>query len=149
MWGRRPGVALGLALVAAGLRWGTLGLGDVQAATRTLGPTLAAGPPLAALGAGLAFAGALLEEARTDGLRAASIAERAVAGLALLALAAAYIVPGAGDPSLPASLGWWTAAGAALTLLVLALAPLARLAPRWTAVTFAAVGIACLGAAIR
>jgi hypothetical protein len=144
-WGRPPGLGWGIAVLGAGLRWGTLSVGGVQAATRLLGPTVAVGPAPAAVGAWLALAAALLDAAADDGLRARAVPLRAATVLAILALVPLYCVPGAGEPSLGASLGWWVAASGVLAALVLWGASAARRVPRWVAPSVAAAGVLAMG----
>lgn len=149
VWGRRPGLGWGLALVAAGFRWGTLGLGDVQAATRALGPTVAAGSVLAIAGSSLAFASAFLEESAADGLRSRSVAERGAGAVAVLALVPAFVAPGPGEPSMPLSLAWWAGAAFVLVGAALALAPLARRIPSWAPPFAAGAGALLIGGGLR
>lgn len=145
VWGRPPGLGWGVACFTAALRWGTFSLGDVQAATRATGPTLASGSRPVLIGAALAFAAALLEESASDALRSPSVVERAAAGAAVLVLVPAYCAPGAGEPNLPLSLVWWTVAGFVLTLVTLVAAPAARKVPGWAAPLIACAGALTVG----
>ncbi len=145
--GNPVGLGWGIAVVGAGLRWGTLALTDLEVATRVAGPSLLAGTPAVRLGLWLALAGALIDEARSgdgQGLLARTWAPRAAGLLALVALVPTYLVRGAaGNGSSPAETAlWWVCAAAALTAAALLVRPLAARAPSWAAPIVAAVGIA-------
>lgn len=146
VWGVPLGPAWGLACLGAGLRWGSLGLADVQAATGLLGPTLGAGPPLVVAGAGVMLAAAALEEAAGDGLRARALPVRAASGAALLALVPAFCAPGWGGSSVLVTLAWWLAGAAALGALALSASGLARRVPGWAPAAAAAAGLLMVAA---
>jgi hypothetical protein len=141
MAGTRLGVAWGIASLAAGLRWGALGLGDVAVATRLNGATLASGPLVVRIGMAAAAAGALLGEAQVDGLRSRTWGERAASVAALLAVIALFVVPGPGDPGTLRPVAWG-AAGVAAALLVLLLSRAAGGVPFWAPVLLASFGVA-------
>lgn len=144
-FGRPPGIAWGLALLGAGFRWGTLSFGDLQAATRAFGPTLTTGGVLDVVGAGLALAGALLEESASDGLRRTDPVERSAAALTLLALIPAYLAPGIGEPTLLASVGWWAASGVAVASVVLLIARPVLRVPQWVPPAVTVAGVVLMG----
>lgn len=154
-WGRRTGIAWGIACAAAGLRWGTTSLAGVGAATRLLGPTLASGPALVAAGSALVFAAALLDEAAGDGLRAGSLPEGLASVTALVALIALYAVPGWGSTApfaldgvlaWVASMGWWGSAAALGAGLTLGGSELAARIPAWVLSLAAVLGAVLVGA---
>lgn len=145
-WGVAPGLAWGIACLGAAARWGTLTLADVESAARVFGPTVAVGAPLVRAGLAAALAAAVFSEARTDGLRARSWAERIAALAALAALIGLYCAPGPGDPDVLRSLGWWAVSGAALVAATLGLTRLAARAPSWAAPVVAAAGVVVAGA---
>jgi hypothetical protein len=142
-WGHRPGIAWAISCVAGGLHWGTLGVGDVGAAARAVGPALVAGPAVAGVAAALALTGAVMEESLTDGLRARAPAERLAAAVAILTLVAVFGAPGPDPINVAGAIGWWFVAAGALTGLVLAGSRVARLAPGWTPVL-----VSCSGAVL-
>lgn len=145
VWGRRPGLAWGVACVAAALRWGSLGLGDLQAGTRLVAPTLAAGSAVLIAGSAVVLAAAVLEEAAGGGLRSRSVPESAAAAIALVVLVPLYVAPGLGEPTLPLSLAWWTAAAALLAALVLTGGEAARRLPGWALPVLAVAGTIAVG----
>lgn len=148
VWGAPSGIGWGVACLGAALRWGTLSLGDVEAASRLVGPGVAAGPPTIAAGMAIALVAATLSEARVDGLRAASPAERAVSLAAILALVALFLAPGPGDPSVGLSLLWWAAAAAALVVCIIVLHDLAERVPGWITVGLASGGVLLTGVSL-
>ena len=127
--GAPPGAAWGIACVGAGLRWGTLGLGDLETATRLLGSTVVAGGPVVRAGMVAALAGAVVDEARGGGLLAASWLEQAAALVAGLALVPIFVV--SGPISLSASGGAWAAAAVGSLTATALLRPWARRLPWW------------------
>jgi hypothetical protein len=145
-FGHPPGVAWSLALLTAGFRWGTLSLGDLQAATRALGPTIGTGSTLAVVAAVFALAGALLEESASDALRRTQPIERAVGAIALLALVPAYCAPGIGEPTLFLSVAWWAGAGAVLAVIALLGSRGAVRLPVWVAPLLVVTGTVLVGA---
>lgn len=154
-WGRPPGIAWGITCLVAGMRWGTLGVGGVEAATRLVGPTLVSGRPVLLAGVGLAVAAALAEEAADDGLRAESVPERAASAIALAALVPLFAAPGWGATAPLAvdgaqawvvSAGWWIGAGALVGGAVLLGARWASRLPWWVPPTVAGVGAIAVGA---
>jgi hypothetical protein len=130
-WRSGIGFAWGVACMTSAIRWGTTSLADIQAATRSFGPTIAVGPRMAAAGAAAAFAGAMLDEARTAGLVSRRPAERAAAGLALLALVAAFVAPGPGAGGTAISLSIWVGLSFGLAALLIAGAGTAARLPGW------------------
>lgn len=154
-WGRRTGIAWGIACAAAGLRWGTTSLAGVEAATRLLGPTIASGPPLVVAGSALALAAALVDEAAVDGLRAHSLPERFASVMAVLGLVGLFAAPGWGgvapfalDGALAwfASGGWWAGTAVVLAVLVLGGSKLAARIPAWIPPLAAVAGAVLVGA---
>jgi hypothetical protein len=143
--GRPVGMAWGVACIGAGVRWGTLGLGDVEAATRLLGPTVLSGGVIVRGGMAAALVAAVAGESRIDGLRAYAWPERVVAVVALVALAAAFVVEGPAGSGPGPSLGAWAVAGVVLAGVVLAAAPLARRLPAWAAPIVAVAGVVAAG----
>lgn len=145
------GAAWGIAVVGCGIRWGTLGLADLEVATRLAGTTLTAGPPVVRIGMGLAFAAALAGEVAAAGTRSPVPVVR-IAGLtAIVALVPLFVLPGPDRP-LGAQGLWWGLAAAAVTAFVLGatrvtsaravvVAPLLRYAPV-TAATGVALALA-------
>ena len=140
------GAAWGLACLAAGLRWGSLDVGDLQVATRLIAPTVAAGGLATRAGMVLALAGALIGEARVDGLRARTFGERAAAMIALTALVALFCVEGPARSGVVA-FGWWGLAGVVVTALVVALTPIASRLPALVPVGLVGAGMVLAGAA--
>lgn len=136
VWGEQPGLAWGLACVAAAARWGALSFAEVEAATRTVGPSVVAGrtPVVIAMAAGLTAA--VLSESSAGGLRARSGAVRAAAAIAVLALVPLFVAPGV-SAGVHLALGWWAGAAATLTAAVLLLHRYARLVPQWVLVALA------------
>jgi hypothetical protein len=89
----------------------------------------------------LAAAAAVCSEARADGLRADSWAERAVASIALVTAFAVFAAPGPGDPSVATSLLWWVAGGAAAVLATLGLTSYVGCLPSWLPAVAAVAGV--------
>lgn len=144
VWGRDPGVAWGVACLAGALRWGTLSLADMGAASRLAGPAIATEPVVCAVGAGVALGAALMDEARIDGLRERAVVLRVPAAIAIVGLVAALCVPGPGDPVVVA---WWAAAAAGVSGTVLFLRPIAAKVPAWAPTVVASAGTALVGLA--
>lgn len=140
----RLGAAWGVACLGAGLRWGTLGLGDVAVATRLNGPTVASGPLLVRIGMCAALAGAIAGEVRADGFASRTWGERAAAAAALAALVPLFVVRGPGDPHglLPLL---WAIAAVVGTVAVLLLKPFVALVPPWAPVAVAGAGVVLAG----
>lgn len=136
--GVAPGAAWAVACIGAGMRWGTFGLGDLETATRLLGPTVSAGAPGVRIGMTLALLAAVVEEAATGDLLDGSWPLRGASLVAGVALVPVFLV---GGPSrLSASgLGWavWTVG--VLGAIVL-LRPFARRIPPWAPMAAAAAG---------
>lgn len=137
--GAPPGLAWGIACLGAGLRWGTLGVGDVETATRLLGATVMAGSPVVRIGMAAAAAGALADEARQGGLFATSWLERSAAVAATVALVPLFFAEGPTRLSASA-VAWMLAAAGALVANVL-LQPLVRRVPWWLPVSVVTVGV--------
>lgn len=137
-----PGLAWGIACVGAGLRWGSLGVGDLETATRLFGSTLTAGGLAVRAGMAAVLVGAIVDEARRGGLGIESWVGRAAALTACVALVPLFIVEG--PVRRMWNLGSWAAASAAVVLAVLALHPLARRLPWWIpgALVVAGLGLA-------
>ena len=142
VWGSPPGYAWAVLCLGAGARWGTLSLSDVETAARVFGPAGAAGSPLVHAGMAAALAGAVLSEARIDGLRSSAWATRTASFVAILAMVGLAAGPGPGRTSLNGSLAWWAGAGVAGVALTLALSRTARRLPAWVPPLAAAAGIA-------
>lgn len=133
------GAAWALACLGAGLRWGSLGLGDVQTATRLLGPTVLAGPLLVRAGMALALVAAVSGEARIGDAADGPVMRRAAAVVAVLGLVPLYVVTGPID--LAGSAAPWAAATAAVMGALLAARPLVAKLPGWVPVAVAAAGV--------
>lgn len=135
-----PGLAWGIACVGAGLRWGTFAVADLETATRLFGATVIAGAPAARVGMTVAFAGAVVDEARRGGLRSDSWVDRGAALTASVTLVPLFLVEGASrDPVLAAV--WATVAvGTLLTALVLH--PIAQRVPAWAPLPVVVAGVA-------
>ncbi len=116
------------------MRWGTLGLGDVQVATHLVGAPVVAGSVAVRAGLVVALIAALAAEAAADGLRSGTVPAVASAVVALVALVPLFCVPGA-------SYVLWLVVAALLAAVVLALARYARAVPRWAPIVTAAVGV--------
>lgn len=149
VWGRSGGIAWGLAVFGVGLRWGTLSLADVHAATRVFGPTIATGSGIAIAGSVMAFVGAFLAESRHDGFRASGLAVRLAAGIALVSLTSAFVVAGPGSPQALLSALWWLGASVGVVSGSMLLARFVWRVPQWFPVSLVAVGVALIGAGIR
>lgn len=143
--GVAPGAAWAVACVGAGMRWGTFGLGDLETATRLLGPTVVSGAPAVRIGMTLALVAAVLEEAAAGGVTIGSWPERGAALVAGVALVPVFLVGG------PSRLSGSGTAWAGFTVLVLGavllLRPLARRLPPWAPIALAAAGVLVAGAA--
>jgi hypothetical protein len=136
--GAPPGLAWGFACVGAGLRWGTLGLGDLETATRLLGASVFAGGAVVRVAMGAALVGAVVDEARRGDLLGGSGVERSAsiaAGVALVPTFLAAGPVGLGASSLP----WAVGALAAVAAVVL-LQPLARRVPWWAPTALVVAG---------
>jgi hypothetical protein len=134
------GLAWGIACIGAGLRWGTFAVADLETATRLFGATVIAGAPAARVGMTVAFAGAVVDEARRGGLRADSWVDRGAALVALSALVPLFLVEGpARDPLLAAV---WAVVAAGMLLAALALHPVARHVPSWAPLVMVVAGSA-------
>lgn len=131
--------AWGLACLGAGMRWGTLGLGDVAVATRLGGPTIVTGPFLVRAGMLAALAGAILGEIRVGGLHARTWGERGASAASIIALSALFLVPGPADPRSSVALLWATAT-VLLTIVIVGGARVLR-APGWLPSAIAAAGV--------
>lgn len=140
-WSRPPGLAWGIACLGAGARWGVVSLAGIESAVRMFGPTVLVGLPIVRAGMTVAAVAALCSEARIDGLRAASWAERASALVALIVLVAAFAAPGPGEPSIAASLLWWALAGAGAVVLTLTLTRYVARLPMWLPAVVSGVGV--------
>ncbi len=134
------GLAWGFACFAVALRWGTLSLGDVEVATRLTGPTLLSGTTPVRIAMAAAFVGAVMDEARIDGLRDPSRAGQAAAVTALVGLAGLFFTGGPQAPFTEA-LGGWAAAAAIVGAVVLLTAKLTRRMPAWVPVVVALAGL--------
>lgn len=137
--GAAPGAAWAIACVGAGLRWGTLGVGDIETATRLLGSTMLAGATVVRVGMVTALAAAVLEEARGGGLFADSWLEQAAAVMAAVALALVFVV--AGPTRFSTSVAPWAIAAAGAVAATVLLGPVARRIPGWAPICVAAAGI--------
>jgi hypothetical protein len=138
--GSSMGVGWGLACVAATMRWGTLSLGDVEVSTRLAGPTLLSGTSPVRASMAIALAGALLDEARIDGLRSGSRAEQVAAALASIALVALFLTGGPLEPFIEAVGGWATAA-VIVALVTLFASRIAKRIPAWVPLVLGAAGL--------
>ncbi len=134
------GLGWGLACVAATMRWGTLSVGDVEVSTRLAGPTLLSGTSPVQAAMAIALAGALLDEARIDGLRSGSRAEQAAAVLASVALVGLFLTGGPLEPFIEAVGGWATAA-AIVAVCTLFTSKIAKRIPAWAPLAIAAAGL--------
>ena len=144
VWGRDPGVGWAIACVAAGLRWGTLGLADVEAATRLIGPTVAVGNVAMRTATAVALAAGLMDEMRIGTSRSGSVAERAASAIALATLVPLFVAPGPGSLT---SAAWWLGAALALgTAAWLGSRPAARV-PRWLPAALASASALTIGSA--
>jgi hypothetical protein len=135
--GDEPGIAWGIACAGAAMRWGTLGLGDVEVATRLLGPSLLSGPLAVRLGLAVAFLAALVAEAQIDGLRARSVPQQTAALIALVALVPLFCVRGGTSLAIVR----WIVAGGLLSAVVLFAPRYTRLVPRWVPPAVGAAGV--------
>jgi hypothetical protein len=133
------GIAWGIACLGAGMRWGTLSLGDVAVATRLGGPTVATGPLLVRAGMIAALVAALAGEMHSGGFATATWGERAAAAGAVVVLVPLFVVRGPGDPRTMALT--WLGSAAALTCVVVVLRPLARRMPAWVPSAVAVTGV--------
>lgn len=140
IWGAPLSLGWGIAVLGAGVRWGTIGLAGIESATRVVGPTIAAGTVVVRVGMITALVAAVVSEAASGGLRAVSLPERAAAFLALMTLVAVFCVPGPGSPQLLSSLGWWAGSGAVAVALCLVAGGLAARMPGWVMPALAAAG---------
>jgi hypothetical protein len=138
--GSSTGVGWGVACLAAGLRWGTISLGDVEVATRLAGPTLQTGAFALRIGMAVAFGAALIDEARIAGLRSDSRAEQGAAIVALVALVALFGVAGPQEPFATA-LGRWAAGTALLVAVVLGAGRAMGRVPAWVPTIPAVAGL--------
>ncbi len=134
-----PGAAWAVACIGAGMRWGTFGLGDLETATRLLGPTVVSGEPAVQIGMTVALIAAVLEEAAGGGIQNGSWPERGAALVAGVVLVPLFLVGGPGR--LGASAGPWAAAAVVVLGAALLLRPLARRIPPWVPVALAAAGV--------
>ncbi len=134
------GLGWGLACVAATMRWGSFSLGDVEVSTRLAGPTLLSGTSPVRAAMAIALAGALLDEARIDGLRSGSRAEQAAAVLASVALVGLFLAGGPLEPFIEAA-GGWAAAAAIVAVVTLLAGGIAKRIPAWTPFVLAAAGL--------
>lgn len=137
--GVAPRAAWAVACIGAGMRWGTFGLGDLETATRLLGPTVAAGEPAVRIGMTLALLAAVLDEAAADGVLSGSWQVRAAALVAGIVLVPVFLV---GGPSDLAGSGWsWAASAAAVLGAIVLLRPFAGRVPAWAPVALASAGV--------
>ena len=133
------GFAWGVACIAAGLRWGTLSLGDVGVATRVLGPTLTSGTYATRAGMAMAIAGAVLSEARVGGFLARTWGERAAASAAVAALAPLFVATGASG-SVWGTAVPWAASAAVFTAGVVLLHRVALRIPAFVPIVVTSAG---------
>lgn len=140
------GLAWGLACVGAGMRWGTLGLGDLEVATRVAGPTVLAGPPVVRAGMIASLVACLVAESQAEGLFARAWGERGAAAIVAASLGPLFVVPGPTWPVGTDALSW-AGMGVAATTVVLFGRRLFAPVPRWTAPVVAAAGVAAALAA--
>lgn len=119
MAGTPVGFSWGLACLGAGFRWGTLTLGDLEVATRLVGPTITSGPLAVRCGMAAALLGALAGEAQVAGFRARTWGERAAGAVAIAVLPPLFVATGPADPAWQEALRWAlpAAAGTAAVLL--------------------------------
>lgn len=134
------GIAWGIACLGAGLRWGTLGLGDVAVATRLAGPTIVAGPLLVRAGMIAALVGAVLGEIDVGGLSVRAWGERVASSASVVALVALFLVRGPTDPRTSVAL-LWAAAAVVLTVVVVGGRSIRIAVPRWLPPAVAAGGV--------
>jgi hypothetical protein len=134
------GIAWGVACVGAGLRWGTLSLGDVAVATRLGGPTIATGPLLVRAGMVAALVGAIAGEMQVGGFTTRTWGERAAGAAAVVVLVPLFVVRGPADPRTSLTL-IWIASAAAITCIVLVGRSAADRSPVWVAPAVAVGGI--------
>ena len=143
--GVAPGAAWAIACVGAGMRWGTFGLGDLETATRLLGPTVVSGAPALRIAMTVALLAAVVEEAAAGGVLKGSWPARGAALVAGVVLVPVFLVGG------PSRLSGSGVAWAASTVLVLGaavlLGPLARRFPPWSPIVVAAAAVLLAGAA--
>ncbi len=135
--GDEPSIAWGIACAGAAMRWGTLGLGDVEVATRLLGPSALSGPLAVRIGLVAALLAALASEALLGGLRARSIPELAAAVAALVTLVPLFCVRGGSTAAAPQ----WLVASAVLAAVVLYAERYVRVVPRWVPPVIGAAGV--------
>lgn len=136
--GTSPGIAWGVATLGAGLRWGTYSLGDLESATRLLGPTVAAGSWLVRAGMIAVLVGAVLDETRRADWSSSWLST--AAGIAAgVSLVPAFIVPGPGDA--PTSAVSWAAAAAGLLVVGIVVRPITRRLPWWLPSLIVGVGL--------
>lgn len=126
--------------MAATMRWGTFSLGDVGVSTRLAGPTLLSGTAPVRIAMAAALAGALLDEARIDGLRSGSRADQAAAILASVALVGLFLAGGPLEPFVEA-VGGWAAAAAIVAVVTLLARGLANRVPAWVPAILAIAGL--------
>jgi hypothetical protein len=140
------GIAWGIACLGAGLRWGTLSVGDIAVATRLGGPTILAGPLLVRAGMIAALAAALAGEMQGDGFTTRTWGERAAAAGAIVVVVPLFVARGPGDPttSLPLI---WALVSVALTSVVVVLRPIARRVPGWLPPAVASAGVTLVAVA--
>jgi len=135
------GLPWGVACLGAGMRWGTLGLGDVEVATRLAGPTLAAGPLSVRIGMSAALLAAIVGESHVDGFAARTWGERAAAAVAVASLAPLFVVQGPTDPG-DLNTVWWVLTSAGITALALLGRTVATHIPGWAPSVVAVGGAA-------
>lgn len=144
--GTSPGLAWGIATLGAGLRWGTFGLGDLESATRLLGPTVTAGSPIVRAGMVVALVGAVVDESRQADISGASWLSGAARVAAAVALVPAFIV--AGPVELSASAIAWAAAAAGVIGGGILVRSATRRLPWWLPLLLVAVGITAAAVAL-
>jgi hypothetical protein len=136
--GVAPGIGWGIALLGAGLRWGTFGLGDLGSATRLLGPTVAAGSAVVRVSMIAVLAGAVLDESR----RAHAFGDSWLAGaaslVAFVSLVPSFIVAGPDELSSVLS---WAAAAAGVVVAAIVVRPLTRRLPGWVPLLIVVSGV--------
>jgi hypothetical protein len=137
--GAPPGLAWGIAFMGAGLRWGTLGLGDLETATRLLGASVLAGGGLVRVSMAAALVGAVVDESARGDLLAGSFAERSATLVAGVALVPAFLVAGP-VRSGPSSIAWGLAGLGVVATLLLA-GPIVRRIPRWLPSALVGAGV--------
>jgi hypothetical protein len=135
------GLPWGVACLGAGLRWGTLGLGDVEVATRLAGPSLVAGPVTVRIGMSLALLAAIVGEGHVDGFTARTWGERAAAAAVVASLAPLFVVRGPTDPG-DLNTVWWILTSVGVTAVVLGGRTVVTRIPRWAPSLVAAGGAA-------